>query len=104
MNQQIGRVMQASKPTPASNRPEKKFAAAKGGISVAIWRNRVVTPRGERVTRSVTISPRRYKNAQGEWKDAPSLQPSELPVLAALLQQAWQFILTHPINDHAGEQ
>jgi hypothetical protein len=56
----------AAKRTP----PEKKFGPFAGGIGVAIWLNTVETERGPRQTRSITISPRRYRDPEtGEWKD-----------------------------------
>lgn len=58
---------------PAGNRPEKKIGPYPGGIGVAIWTNAIQTDGGQKNVRSITLSPRRYKDAQsGQWKDSAS--------------------------------
>ena len=82
----------------SANRPEVKFGPFPGGISVAVWLNDVQTDGGTRQMRSITISPRRYRDAlSGEWKDAPSYRPSDLPALAFGIQKALEFIFSNPI-------
>ena len=88
--------------------PEMKFGPFSGGMSVAIWRNTIETEKGPREVRSVTINPRRYKDATtGEWKDS-SFRQSDLPVLILALQSAWQHMTLHPLPQAAegetGEQ
>lgn len=79
--------------------PEKKFGPYPGGISVAVWLNDVQGQNGSRKMRSITISPRRYKDPDsGEWVDAPSLRPGDLPVLIFGLQKALDFVFTTPIT------
>lgn len=84
-----------SKP-PSSNRPEKKIDLhAARGVGVAIWLDTVQTDRGPKKVRSITISPRRYKDPQsGEWKNAPSYRPSDLPALIFALQKALDYCYT----------
>ena len=82
-----------------SNRqPEKKFGPYPGGISVPDWLNDVETDAGTRQARNVTTSPRRYRDPQsGDWRDG-SFRPSDIPALLFGLQQALEFIFTHPIS------
>jgi hypothetical protein len=93
----------------AAHPPEKKIGPyGGGGISVAIWLNRVETDDGPREIRSLTISPRRYKDREtGEWRDAPSLRPSDLPALIFALQKAQEYVYTTPlpteVSDDQGE-
>ena len=48
--------------------------------------------------RSITVSPRRYRDAQsGEWKDAPSYRPSDIPALVFGLEKALDFIFSNPL-------
>ena len=78
--------------------PEKKIGPYPGGIGVAIWLNTVDTDQGSRKVRSVTISPRRYRDPQtGEWKDSPSYRPADVPALLFALQKAQEYVYTTPI-------
>ena len=80
------------------NRPEKKIGPYAGGIGVAVWLNTIDTRDGPRKVRSVTISPRRYKDPDsGEWKDAPSYRPADLPALVFALQKAQEYCYTTPL-------
>ena len=82
----------------ASRRPEKKIGPYAGGIGVAIWRNQIETDDGPRTVRSITISPRRYRDAEtGEWRDASSYRPMDLPALVFALTKAQEFCYTEPI-------
>ena len=84
------------------NTPEKKIGPYPGGIGVAIWVNTAKTDDGPRTFRSITLSPRRYKDPEsGEWKDANSFRPGDLPALIFALQKALEFVYTNPL---AGEQ
>lgn len=82
----------------AKQRPEKKIGPYPGGIGVAIWLNTVDTDQGPRKIRSITISPRRYRDSEsGEWKDAPSYRPSDLPALQFAISKALEYVYTQPI-------
>ena len=82
----------------SSSRPEQKFGPFPGGISVAVWRNTADTDDGPRPFRSITITPRRYRDPQsGEWKDSPSFRPADLPALIFGLQKALEFMYTTPL-------
>ncbi len=82
----------------AANRPEHKIGPYAGGIGVAIWLNTIDTDSGPRQLRSITVSPRRYRDSQtGEWKDAPSYRPSDLPALVFALQKAMEYCYVTPI-------
>ena len=95
-------MSQDQTPRPA-RQPEKKIGPFAGGISVAIWVNTADTPDGPRVFRSVTISPRRYLDREsGEWKDASSYNPGQLPALVFALQKALEFVLETPLPDQKG--
>jgi hypothetical protein len=79
-------------------RPEKKIGPYPGGIGVAIWLNTIETENGPRKLRSITVSPRRYRDSEtGEWKDAGSYNPGDLPALIFALQKAQEFCYTVPI-------
>ena len=81
-----------------ANQPEKKFGPYPGGIGVAIWLNSIDTANGPTQIRSVTVSPRRYRDEEsGEWRDASSYRPTDLPALMFGLQQALEFMFTSPI-------
>jgi hypothetical protein len=87
--------------TPRPTRqPEKKIGPFSGGISVAIWLNTAETQDGPRVFRSITVSPRRYLDREsGEWKDASSYNPGDLPALIYALQKAQEFVFETPLPD-----
>lgn len=78
--------------------PEKKFGPYPGGVSVDVWVNDAETNDGSRQFRSITISPRRYRDAQsGEWRDAPSFRPGDLPALIFGLQKALEHCYVVPL-------
>ena len=79
-------------------RPEKKIGPFHGGLGVAIWMNTVDTPQGPRFFRSITIAPRRYRDPKdGQWKDAASYRPIDLPTLILALQAAHDYLRTTPL-------
>lgn len=87
------------------NTPEKKIGPYPGGIGVAIWTNEAQTDDGPRTFRSITISPRRYRDKQsGEWKDSNSFQAGDLPALIFALQKALEFVYTNPLPGSEQEQ
>lgn len=80
------------------NRPEKKFGPYPGGIGVAVWLNTIETQHGSKKVRSVTISPRRYRDSKtGEWRDATSFRVGDLPALIFGLQKALEHSITSPL-------
>lgn len=89
----------AAKPTPRTPRqPEKKFGPFAGGINVAIWLNTAETDDGPKTFRSITVAPRRYQDrTTGDWKDAGSYQPSDLPALIFALTKAQEYVFTVPL-------
>lgn len=91
--------MSKKKPEPRpSRRPEKKIGPFHGGIGVAIWLNTADGDDGPKQFRSITIAPRRYLDREsGEWKDAGSYGPSDLPALIFALQKAQEYVFTTPI-------
>ena len=89
---------QDKRPPSAPNRaplppkgPEKKFGPYQGGIGVSVWLNTADGDDGrKRVFRSLTISPRRYRDRDtGEWRDSSFLYPGDAPVLVLALQKSW---------------
>ncbi|MGE0533447.1 MAG: hypothetical protein AB7O68_00630 [Pirellulales bacterium] len=97
-----------AKQTPRSktkHRPEKKIGPFAGGIGVAIWLNSVTTDDGPREIRSLTITPRRYLDKEsGEWRDAGSFRPGDLPALIFALQKAQEYVYTTPLPKDGSEQ
>ena len=89
---------QATSPRPQRSPPEKKIGPFAGGIGVAIWLNTVDTDDGQKQFRSLTIAPRRYQDREtGEWKDAGSFNPSDLPALIFALTKAQEYVFTTPL-------
>jgi hypothetical protein len=87
----------------ATSRPEKKIGLY-GGIGIAIWINTIDTDNGRRKVRSITVSPRRYRDPEsGEWKDAPSYRPTDLPALIFALTKAQEYCYTTPIPGQTDE-
>lgn len=85
-------------PRPQRSPPEKKIGPFAGGIGVAIWLNTAETDDGPKQFRSITIAPRRYQDHEtGEWKDAGSFNPSDLPALIFALQKAQVYVFTKPL-------
>jgi len=85
--------------------PEQKYGPFHGGVGVAIWLNEVQTEQGPRFFRSLTIAPRRYRDAKtGEWKDATSLRSTDLPALILALTAAHQFMMGVPLPGQPAEE
>jgi len=84
---------------PASaRRPEKRIGPFHNGIGIAIWLNTVETDQGTRYFRSITLSPRRYRDQQtGGWRDAPSFRPVDLAVLALAIESAREYCSSTPL-------
>jgi hypothetical protein len=86
------------------SRPEKKIGPYPGGIGVAVWLNTIDTAAGPRKVRSITLSPRRYRDAEsGEWRDSSSYRPGDLPALIFALERALEFVFTTPLPDEDHE-
>ena len=84
--------------------PERKWGPFHGGLGLAVWVNEVDTPEGKRFFRSITIAPRRYRERKtGQWKDASSLRPADLPSLILALQAAHEFVHSTPLPGKAAE-
>ena len=84
--------------SPTKNRPEKKFGPYPGGIGVAVWLNTIQTDDGPKKVRSLTVSPRRYRDSEsGEWKDSSAYWPGDLPALIFVLTQAQEYCLATSI-------
>ena len=91
----------------SANPPEKKIGPYPGGIGVAVWLNTIETDDGPRQIRSITISPRRYRDPEtGEWRDSASFRAGDLPALIFALQKAQEFVYTSPLPDgeHESEE
>ena len=78
--------------------PERKWGPFHGGLSVCIWLNEVDDDGAKRFFRSVTVSPRRYLDPKtGQWVDAGSLRPADLPSLILALEAAHDFLASTPL-------
>lgn len=94
-----------SSPQRTAHPPEKKIGPYPGGIGVAIWLNTIETDGGQRQIRSITISPRRYRDPKtGDWRDSPSFRPGDLPALIFALQKAQEYVYTSPLPEQDGDQ
>src|SRR6185503_8987813 len=91
----------ATKPKRAATAPrypEKKWGPFHGGVGVAVWLNEVQTDAGPKFFRSISVQPRRYRDKKsGEWKDASSFRPTDLPALMLGLEAAMSFIAHTPL-------
>ena len=86
------------KPATAPRHPERKWGPFHGGLSVCVWINEVSNDNGTRFFRSITISPRRFLSQKtGQWEDAGSLRPADLPSLLLALAAAHEFVTTTPL-------
>src|SRR4051812_6951023 len=65
--------------------------------------NSVETDKGPRWFRSITIAARRYRAADGQWKDATSYRPADLSTLQLALKEALEFCKTTPLPGQAVE-
>ncbi len=84
--------------------PERKWGPFYGGLSVCVWRNEAEDGDGKRFFRSITISPRRYLDPKtGEWQDAGSLRPADLPSLILALEAAHEFVTNTPLPGQQAE-
>src|SRR5436309_1569707 len=89
------------RPQPA-RRPERKIGPFHNGLGIAIWLNTVETPQGTRYFRSITIAARRYRDPKdGQWKDAKSYRPMDLPTLALALDAAKTYCSSTPLPGQA---
>lgn len=87
-----------TKRTQPAQRPEHKIGPFHNGLAVAIWINSVETDKGIRYFRSLTLAPRRYRDAQtGEWKDAVSYRPVDLSTLVLALESARRYCSQTPL-------
>lgn len=88
----------AKRSASAPRHPEKKWGPFNGGAGVAVWLNEVQTDAGPRFFRSVSLQSRRYRDKKtGEWKDASSLRPTDIPALMLGLEAAMSFIANTPL-------
>lgn len=93
------------RPTATPRHPERKYGPFHGGVGVAVWLNEVKTPEGLRYFRSLTIAPRRYRDREtGEWRDASSLRPTDIPALLLALEAAHQFMAATPLPGQPVEE
>jgi hypothetical protein len=82
----------------APRRPEKKYGPFHGGVGLAVWLNQVEDETGPRFFRSVTINPRRYRDAKtGQWLDSVSFRASDLPALILALEAAHGYMANTPL-------
>jgi hypothetical protein len=85
--------------------PEKKYGPFHGGVGLAIWLNEVETEDGIRYFRSVSLQPRRYRDKKtGEWMDALSLRPTDLPALMLAMEAAQRFMASTPLPGQPVEE
>lgn len=86
-------VMQ-KQPARMSSPPMAKWSA--GDLSVCAWSNSA--PSGRRFT-TLTVD-RRYRTAQGAWRNSRGLRLTDLPIANALLQQAFNDLtLRHQVTE-----
>ncbi len=85
-------------PAQTARPPERKWGPFHAGVSVCVWLNEVETQQGIRWYRSITVSPRRYLDEKdGNWKNAGSYRPADLPSLVLALSAAHDFVANTPL-------
>ena len=83
--------------------PEKKWGPFAGGTGVAIWLNEFETEAGTRYARTITLSPRRFRDPKtNEWRDG-AYRPVDLAALLLALQAALDFCHSTPLPGEAAE-
>lgn len=84
--------------------PERKWGPFAGGSGVAVWMNEFQTDQGVRFARSITLAPRRFREAKtGEWKDAMSYRPVDIPAILLGLQAALDYCRSTPLPGEPAE-
>src|SRR5438309_10035953 len=77
--------------------PEKKWGPFAGGTGVAVWLNEFETEAGTRYARTITLSPRRFRDPKtNEWRDG-AYRPVDLAALLLAIQAALDFCLSTPL-------
>ncbi len=90
---------------PRKRFPEKKYGPFHGGVGLAIWMNEVETKFGIRYFRSVSLQPRRYLDRKtGQWMDAKSLRPTDIPALILAMEAAQHYMASTPLPGPAVEE
>ena len=79
--------------------PAKKFLA--GGVSAALWVNKIPTGDGREITTFSATVDRLYKNAKDEWQSSTSFRLNDIPKAIAVLMKAYDYMLSTPANDAA---
>src|SRR5260370_18074685 len=83
--------------------PEKKWGPFAGGTGVAVWLNEFETDAGTRYARTITLSPRRFRDQKtNEWRDG-AYRPVDLAALLLALAAAQDFCLSTPLPGEAAE-
>jgi hypothetical protein len=83
--------------------PEKKWGPFAGGAGVAVWLNEFETEEGTRYTRTVTLSPRRFRDPKtNEWRDG-AYRPVDLAALLLAIEAALDYCLSTPLPGEPAE-
>ena len=69
--------------------PEKRFKC--GNCEAAIFENEINTA-GKLITVKKTVTQKRYKDAEGEWKSTHSLDKNEIPKMILALSKAYEYL------------
>ena|SRR5437016_4606973 len=97
--------MAKSKRSDSPRRPEKKYGPFHGGVGLAVWLNEVNSDEGPRFFRSLTVNPRRYRDAKtGEWMDSASFRTTDLPALILALEAAHRYMTDTPLPGEPVEE
>ncbi len=83
--------------------PEKKWGPFAGGTGVAVWLNEFETENGLRYARTITISPRRFRDPKtNEWRDG-AYRPVDLAALLLAIQATLDYCLSTPLPGESAE-
>ena len=77
--------------------PEKRFKC--GACEVSIFENVIITKDGKEMRNKKASFRKRYKNADGEWKSANSLDINDIPKVRLLLDEAYKYMVFNKVED-----
>ena len=81
--------------------PEKRFKC--GACEVSIFENVVETKDGKEIRNKKVSFRKRYKNADGEWKTASSLDINDIPKVKLLLDEAYRYMVFNKAGDECSD-
>jgi len=80
------------------HQPEITIGPLPGGITAAVWTSMVYNKEQQpQKARSITLPPRKYRDANGNTHESRSYRVDNIPTLIFALQMALEYCYLHPI-------